>query len=115
MIQTEIIELTKANGTTAYIKAEPEYENDGQGQYFNNAYQLYTTDEAGHLHFTTMGISPEIGENTPVQKDVDNADHIGHLTFDQYTEPQWKYFGEYLTDDEREQLIAHLQAKGDVS
>lgn len=59
MIAPQVIPITKDDGTSAYIRVEPQDKN---------TCQLYQTDQAGHLHFTTSGIAPEIGENTPVPR-----------------------------------------------
>ena len=92
-----VIQISKDDGSPAYIRVEPRDEE---------TFQLYQTDEAGHLHFTTMGIAPEIGENTPALEDNDNADHLGHF------DTHWVYTGDRLSAVEfgrvKHQLIGAL-------
>jgi len=94
-----VFQITKDDGSATYIRVEPRD---------NNAYQLYQSDEAGHLHFTTSGIAPEIGNNTPVQEEKDNADHLGEYTLTD--EGDWTYTGTYLSLNEQAQLKQQLIA-----
>jgi len=92
-----VLQITKDDGSAAYIRVTPRYDN---------AYQLYQSDQAGHLHFTTTGIAPEIGDNTPVLQDKDNPDHLGEYALTDAGD--WTYTGNHLSSNEQAQLKERL-------
>jgi hypothetical protein len=97
---TSSFELSRTDGTKLYIEVTPvTFEEDGKSSK-NGVYQLQATrqnEPSGAYTEENPGDTTEIGS-------------FAHRTDNKH---EWVYVGEFLDDEEQEQIAAHIQALDD--